>query len=61
MFCLSSLILFVNKKKILKAAGKMAREEGKHDPGSVPEDGFLDNLCTPPAAAEPLGNAHSSR
>uniref|UniRef100_G3QCE2 GTF2I repeat domain containing 1 n=1 Tax=Gasterosteus aculeatus aculeatus TaxID=481459 RepID=G3QCE2_GASAC len=48
-------------ERIFTAAGKMAREEGKHDPGSVPEDGFLDNLCTPPAAAEPLGNAHSSR
>ncbi|XP_040037100.2 general transcription factor II-I repeat domain-containing protein 1 isoform X1 [Gasterosteus aculeatus] len=48
-------------ERIFTAAGKMAREEGKHDPGSVPEDGFLDNLSTPPAAAEPLGNAHSSR
>ncbi|XP_037323872.2 general transcription factor II-I repeat domain-containing protein 1 isoform X3 [Pungitius pungitius] len=49
-------------ERIFTAAGKMAREEGKHDPGSVPDDGFPDSLSTPPAAAaEPLGNAHSSR
>ncbi|KAM8899079.1 general transcription factor II-I repeat domain-containing protein 1 isoform 2-T3 [Spinachia spinachia] len=49
-------------ERIFTAAGKMAREESKHDPGCVPEDGFLDNLSTPPAVAvEPLGNAQSSR
>ncbi|KAK5917753.1 hypothetical protein CgunFtcFv8_002570 [Champsocephalus gunnari] len=30
-------------ERIFTAAGKIAREEGKLDPGSLPEDGFLDN------------------
>lgn len=48
-------ILFV------QAAGKMAREEGKHDLGSTPEDSFPDNLSLPPTAAELVSNPHSSR
>lgn len=43
----------------LEAAGKMAREEGKHDLGSAPDDGFPDNLSIPPA--ELVANPHSSR
>ncbi|XP_035998671.1 general transcription factor II-I repeat domain-containing protein 1 isoform X2 [Fundulus heteroclitus] len=41
--------------------GKIAKEEGKLDPGSTPEDGFSDCLGIPPTAAELLSNAHSSR
>ncbi|XP_068592673.1 general transcription factor II-I repeat domain-containing protein 1 isoform X2 [Cebidichthys violaceus] len=48
-------------ERIFTAAGKIAREDGKHDLGSVPEDGFLDNLSIPPTAAEPASNPHSSR
>ncbi|XP_054482563.1 LOW QUALITY PROTEIN: general transcription factor II-I repeat domain-containing protein 1 [Anoplopoma fimbria] len=48
-------------ERIFTAAGKIAREEGKHDPGSMPEDGFLDNLSIPPTTAEPISNPHSSR
>ncbi|PWA24411.1 hypothetical protein CCH79_00011937, partial [Gambusia affinis] len=48
-------------ERIFTAAGKMAREEGKLDPGCVPEDGFSDCLGFPPTAAELLSNAHSSR
>ncbi|XP_034405365.1 general transcription factor II-I repeat domain-containing protein 1 isoform X2 [Cyclopterus lumpus] len=49
-------------ERIFTAAGKIAREEGKHDLGCMPEDNFLDNLSIPmPAAAEPLSNPHSSR
>lgn len=46
---------------LFEAAGKIAREEGKHDLGSMPEDGFLDNLSLPPTAAELVSNPHSSR
>lgn len=43
----------------LEAAGKIAREEGKHDLGPAPEDSFPDNLSVPPpAAAELVGNPH---
>ena len=45
----------------VEAAGKIAREEGKLDLGSMPEDGFLDNLSLPPTAAELVSNPHSSR
>ncbi|XP_068435795.1 general transcription factor II-I repeat domain-containing protein 1 [Clinocottus analis] len=48
-------------ERIFTAAGKIAREEGKQDPGSTPDDGFLDNLSIPPTAAEPVSNPHSSR
>ncbi|KAM6911049.1 general transcription factor II-I repeat domain-containing protein 1 isoform 2-T4 [Lycodopsis pacificus] len=48
-------------ERIFTAAGKIAREDGKHDVGSMPEDGFLDNLSIPPAAAEPASNPPSSR
>ncbi|KAM4726398.1 general transcription factor II-I repeat domain-containing protein 1 isoform 2-T2 [Anableps anableps] len=48
-------------ERIFTAAGKIAREEGKLDPGSTPEDGFSDCLGIPPATAELLSNAHSSR
>ncbi|MEQ2190912.1 General transcription factor II-I repeat domain-containing protein 1 [Xenoophorus captivus] len=41
--------------------GKIAREEGKLDPGYTPEDGFSDCLGIPPTAAELLSIAHSSR
>lgn len=53
--CLSSCALFV------EAAGKIAREEGKHDLGSTPEDSFPDNLSIPPTTAELVSNPHSSR
>lgn len=45
----------------VQAAGKIAREEGKHDLGSTPEDSFPDNLSLPPSAAELVSNPHSSR
>lgn len=44
----------------VEAAGKIAREEGKHEPGAAPEDGFCDSLSAP-IAAEPVSHAHSSR
>lgn len=44
-----------------KAAGKVAKEEGKHDIGSTSEDGFPDNLRVPLAALELVTNPHSSR
>ena len=49
--CLSSVSLF-------EAAGKLAKEEGKQDLGSAPEDNFPDNLSMPPTAAEPVSNPH---
>ncbi|XP_060941991.1 general transcription factor II-I repeat domain-containing protein 1 isoform X2 [Limanda limanda] len=50
-------------ERIFTAAGKMAREEGKHDQGSAPEDGFPDNLSIPPtsSSSELLSNPLSSR
>lgn len=48
-------------ERIFTAAGKMAREEGKLDLGSAPEDGFPDNLIIPPTAAELVSNPLSSR
>ncbi|XP_031729977.1 general transcription factor II-I repeat domain-containing protein 1 isoform X2 [Anarrhichthys ocellatus] len=48
-------------ERIFTAAGKIVREDGKHDLGAMPEDGFLDNLSIPPTAAEPVSNPHSSR
>lgn len=43
----------------LEAAGKIAREEGKHDLGPAPEDSYPDNLSIPPpTAAELVGNPH---
>lgn len=40
----------------------MAREEGKLDLGSASDDNFHDGLVVPPpAAAELVSNAHSSR
>ncbi|XP_014853607.1 PREDICTED: general transcription factor II-I repeat domain-containing protein 1 [Poecilia mexicana] len=48
-------------ERIFTAAGKIAREEGKLDPGCAPEDGFSDCLGFPPTTAELLSNAHSSR
>uniref|UniRef100_UPI0037E97EEB general transcription factor II-I repeat domain-containing protein 1 isoform X2 n=1 Tax=Semicossyphus pulcher TaxID=241346 RepID=UPI0037E97EEB len=48
-------------ERIFTAAGKIAREEGKHDLGSAPEDGFSDNLSIPPTATELVSNPHSSR
>ncbi|XP_056297483.1 general transcription factor II-I repeat domain-containing protein 1 isoform X2 [Pseudoliparis swirei] len=47
-------------ERIFTAAGKMAREEGKHDPGCTLEDGFLDNLSISPSAAEPLSSRSAS-
>ncbi|XP_058483618.1 general transcription factor II-I repeat domain-containing protein 1 [Solea solea] len=46
-------------ERIFTAAGKMAREEGKHDLGSTPDDGFLDSLSLP--CAELISNPLSSR
>ncbi|XP_028277412.1 general transcription factor II-I repeat domain-containing protein 1 [Parambassis ranga] len=50
-------------ERIFTAAGKIAREEGKHDLSATPEDSFPDNLSIPPtaAAAELVSNPHSSR
>ncbi|XP_041808302.1 general transcription factor II-I repeat domain-containing protein 1 isoform X2 [Chelmon rostratus] len=48
-------------ERIFTAAGKIAREEGKHDLGSTPEDSFPDSLSIPPTAAELVSNPHSSR
>uniref|UniRef100_I3K6E1 GTF2I repeat domain containing 1 n=2 Tax=Oreochromis niloticus TaxID=8128 RepID=I3K6E1_ORENI len=48
-------------ERIFTAAGKIAREEGKHDLGSTPEDSFPDNLSIPPTTAELVSNPHSSR
>ncbi|KAM9846543.1 general transcription factor II-I repeat domain-containing protein 1 [Aulostomus maculatus] len=48
-------------ERIFTAAGKIAREEGKHDLGSTPEDSFPENLSIPPTSAELLSNPHSSR
>ncbi|XP_041657317.1 general transcription factor II-I repeat domain-containing protein 1 isoform X2 [Cheilinus undulatus] len=48
-------------ERIFTAAGKIAREEGKHDLGSMPEDGFPDSLCILPTAVELVSNPHSSR
>lgn len=47
-------------ERIFTAAGKIAREEGKHDLGSTPEDSFPDSLSIPPTAAELVSNPHSS-
>nr|XP_046267746.1 general transcription factor II-I repeat domain-containing protein 1 isoform X2 [Scatophagus argus] len=48
-------------ERIFTAAGKIAREEGKHDLGSAPEDSFPDNLSIPPTTAELVSNPHGSR
>ncbi|XP_029029754.1 general transcription factor II-I repeat domain-containing protein 1 isoform X2 [Betta splendens] len=48
-------------ERIFTAAGKIAREEGKHDLGSTPEDSFPDSLNIPPTTAELVSNPHSSR
>ncbi|XP_069395753.1 general transcription factor II-I repeat domain-containing protein 1 isoform X3 [Paralichthys olivaceus] len=48
-------------ERIFTAAGKIAREEGKHDLGAAHEDGFADNLSIPPATAELVSNPLSSR
>ncbi|XP_061596271.1 general transcription factor II-I repeat domain-containing protein 1 isoform X1 [Cololabis saira] len=45
-------------ERIFTAAGKIAREEGKHDQGA-PEDGFSDSLSILPT--ELVSNPHSSR
>lgn len=42
-----------------EAAGKMAREEGKQDGGSVHDDSFADNLSAP--TNELVANLHCSR
>uniref|UniRef100_A0A3B4G0S0 GTF2I repeat domain containing 1 n=1 Tax=Pundamilia nyererei TaxID=303518 RepID=A0A3B4G0S0_9CICH len=46
--------------RFIVKAGKIAREEGKHDLGSTPEDSFPDNLSIPPTTAELVSNPHSS-
>lgn len=43
----------------MEAAGKMAREEGKQDGGSVHDDSFVDNLSAP--HSELVANLHCSR
>ncbi|XP_047199328.1 general transcription factor II-I repeat domain-containing protein 1 isoform X3 [Hippoglossus stenolepis] len=48
-------------ERIFTAAGKIAREEGKHDLGSAPEDGFPDHLSIPPSSTELVSNPLSSR
>ncbi|KAK5858273.1 hypothetical protein PBY51_002426 [Eleginops maclovinus] len=48
-------------ERIFTAAGKIAREEGKHDPGSLPEDGFLDNLSIAPTSEGGGRDLHCSR
>ncbi|XP_071027074.1 general transcription factor II-I repeat domain-containing protein 1-like isoform X2 [Oncorhynchus clarkii lewisi] len=48
-------------ERIFTAAGKVAKEEGKHDINSTFEDGFPDNLQVPSAALELVTNPHSSR
>ncbi|KAM9332064.1 general transcription factor II-I repeat domain-containing protein 1 [Pholidichthys leucotaenia] len=50
-------------ERIFTAAGKIAREEGKYDLGSTPEDSFPDNPSGPPptTAAEMISNPHGSR
>ncbi|XP_071375976.1 general transcription factor II-I repeat domain-containing protein 1 [Centroberyx affinis] len=48
-------------ERIFTAAGKVAREEGKHDLGSMAEDSFPDNLSVPPTTLELVSNPHSSR
>ncbi|XP_041863832.1 general transcription factor II-I repeat domain-containing protein 1 isoform X2 [Melanotaenia boesemani] len=48
-------------ERIFTAAGKIAREEGKHDLGCTPEDSFSDNPNILPTAAELVSNPHSSR
>lgn len=53
--------LFIFCVLFVEAAGKIAREEGKHDLGSTPEDSFPDSLSIPPTAAELVSNPHSSR
>lgn len=53
--------LFIVCVLFVEAAGKIAREEGKHDLGSTPEDSFPDSLSIPPTAAELVSNPHSSR
>ncbi|XP_028321715.1 general transcription factor II-I repeat domain-containing protein 1 isoform X3 [Gouania willdenowi] len=48
-------------ERIFTAAGKMAREEGKHDLSATLDDGFPDGLSIPPTAAELSINLHCSR
>uniref|UniRef100_A0A8C7VL80 GTF2I repeat domain containing 1 n=1 Tax=Oncorhynchus mykiss TaxID=8022 RepID=A0A8C7VL80_ONCMY len=48
-------------ERIFTAAGKVAKEEGKHDINSTFEDGFPDILQVPSAALELVTNPHSSR
>ncbi|KAM8835344.1 general transcription factor II-I repeat domain-containing protein 1 isoform 1-T1 [Synchiropus picturatus] len=48
-------------ERIFTAAGKLAREEGKYEPGCSPEEGFPDGLIIPPSTTELLSNSHSSR
>lgn len=48
-------------ERIFTAAGKVAKEEGKHDMGSTSEDGFPDNLRVLPTTQELVSNPHSSR
>ncbi|KAM6970051.1 general transcription factor II-I repeat domain-containing protein 1 [Aplochiton taeniatus] len=48
-------------ERIFTAAGKVAKEEGKHDLCSVSEDGFFDNLRIPSTPLELVSNPHSSR
>uniref|UniRef100_A0A8C6UFZ0 GTF2I repeat domain containing 1 n=1 Tax=Neogobius melanostomus TaxID=47308 RepID=A0A8C6UFZ0_9GOBI len=47
-------------ERIFTAAGKMTREEIKHDLGAVSDDGFPDHLSAP-TVPELLSNQHSSR
>lgn len=53
--------LFILWGSFVLAAGKIAKEEGRLDLGSTPEDGFSDCLILPPTAAELVSNPHSSR
>lgn len=53
--------LFIFCVLFVEAAGKIVREEGKHDLGSTPEDSFPDSLSIPPTTTELVSNPHSSR
>ncbi|XP_034033638.1 general transcription factor II-I repeat domain-containing protein 1 isoform X2 [Thalassophryne amazonica] len=48
-------------ERIFTAAGKIGREDGKHDLSSTPEDGLHDSLSIPPTSAELFINPHCSR
>lgn len=46
-------------ERIFTAAGKIAREDGKHDMGFTADDGFSDNVGAATTTTELLSNPHS--